>query len=94
MMNYSVNFCLDGEQLFQVYDAPIPSVGDHLNMEAGTTDWLDPDQKALADILSGASPNTFLVRRVTHAWHWGSTGKRSLYVTVALEVRPAPRWRR
>jgi hypothetical protein len=83
-MDYSVHFCLNDEELFQVYSAPIPRVGDHLSIATSTTDWLDPDQTTLAAILSGASPNTFLVRRVTHAWHWGSAGKRSLYITVAL----------
>jgi hypothetical protein len=35
-MNYSVHFCLGNEEIFQIYDAPIPRVGDHLSMEADT----------------------------------------------------------
>jgi hypothetical protein len=35
-MNYSVHFCLGNEEIFQIYDAPIPRVGDHLSMEEDT----------------------------------------------------------
>jgi hypothetical protein len=37
-MNYSVHFCLNGEELFQVYSAPIPRVGDYVTTTTDTTD--------------------------------------------------------
>jgi hypothetical protein len=37
-MEYSVHFCLDGEELFFAYDAPVPRVGDRVSMTTDTTD--------------------------------------------------------